>query len=270
MFPLETQLDFLKDESHLANPLKTHINELNERGAVIIPGVLSAEEVEEIRQALQPHWESQFGRTPFEGYKTERIYALLAKDARFARLVEHPLILRIVDQFLCPSYLLWAAVAIRLNSGEIEQKFHADEESAAYPKPRSPDSMSVMWALDDFTKENGATEFIPGSHLWEDGWEVESNVKPEKAIMKAGSALVWKGLTVHRGGANNSDQMRLGLTTQYCQPWLRQVENMVLAVPPDKAAQYSERVREMLGYGILSGGFMGHVNGLNPKKIIEK
>ena len=130
----------------------------------------------------------------------------------------------------------------------------------------------MMWALDDFTDENGATQYIPGSHLWPDGWQKdlkEDDPRIKKAVMKAGSIMVWMGTTVHRGGNNYSDSTRLGITTQYCQPWLRPVENMSLAVSPEKAAQYSDKIRGMLGYGLLAGSFMGYVDGLNPNKLCE-
>ena len=82
--------------------------------------------------------------------------------------------------------------------------------------------------------------------------------------------MIWAGTLVHRGGANRSDHTRLGVTTQYCQPWLRQVENGPLAVPPEKAAQYSARIRQMLGYGVVEGSFMGYVDGSNPIKLVEE
>lgn len=110
--------------------------------------------------------------------------------------------------------------------------------------PRGPAGMSVMWALDDFTEENGATQYIPGSYKWLDGWEkelIEEDPRIRKAVMKAGSIMIWQGTVVHRGGNNYSDKTWLGITIQYCQPWLRQVENMVLSVPPEKAAQYSDQ-----------------------------
>ena len=130
---------------------------------------------------------------------------------------------------------------------------------------------SAIWALDDFSDANGATEVIPGSHLWED----EQAPTPEdprtvSIVMPAGSVVVIAGNLYHRGGANRSAGKRLGLTIQYCQPWLRQLENMMLAVPPDLAAQYSERIQEMVGYSIVSGTFVGYVDGRHPRKLITR
>ena len=187
-----------------------------------------------------------------------------------ANLVEHPKVLAIVDAVLAPTYLLWGALAINLHPGETVQALHCDDDAGAAPRPRAPRGVSTMWALDDFTETNGATEFIPGSHRWgPDETPVENDARIARATMGAGSVMVWAGPTYHRGGANQSAQTRLGITIQYCQPWLRQIENMVLAVPPEKAAQYSVRVREMLGYGLMAGSFLGYVDGRNPARLVD-
>ena len=124
--------------------------------------------------------------------------------------------------------------------------------------------------LDDFTEDNGATEIIPGSHLWGPGeLPAPDDARTFKAVMPAGSVLIWQGTLFHRGGANRTDRARLGITLQYCQPWLRQIENMVLAVPPEKAARYSHRVRAMLGYDLMGSSFMGYVDGRNPSKLVD-
>ena len=87
--------------------------------------------------------------------------------------------------------------------------------------------------------------------------------------MTAGSVVVFAGNLLHRGGANNSDSTRLAITPQYCMPWLRQIEHLVLAVPPEIAARYSDRIQEMLGYNVIDPGFVGYVDGVHPKRLIN-
>ena len=240
-----------------------------EQGYVILPDVLSSEQIEQVRGELSPHF-GPFGRNPFEGETTQRAYALLAKAPSIATLVEHPSTLGLIDQTLDPTYLLWGAIAIKLHPGETVQGWHNDDEAGAPPRPRAAQGVSTMWALDDFTDTNGATELIPGSHLW-GPHEVPKGDDPRmrRATMKAGSVLVWSGTLIHRGGNNRSQQTRLGITLQYSQPWLRQVENMVLAVPPQKAARYSRRVRQMLGYGLMGASFVGYVDGRDPARLFD-
>ena len=87
--------------------------------------------------------------------------------------------------------------------------------------------------------------------------------------MPAGSVLVFDGALIHRGGANHSSADRLAITPQYCSPGLRQIENMVLAVPLNIAGQYSAKIQNMLGSNIIEPGFKGYVDGMHPKKLID-
>ena len=88
--------------------------------------------------------------------------------------------------------------------------------------------------------------------------------------MPAGSVIVFDGALVHRGGANTSNADRLAITPQYCNPGLRQIENMVLSVPPSIAGNCSERIQNMLGYSIIEPSFMGYVDGVHPRKLIDR
>ena len=250
-------------------PTDAATEQLRADGYVILPEVIPKELVSRIRFELEPHL-GPFGRNPFEGGLTQRVYALLAKAPSVAELVEHPAVLALVDPYLRATYLLWGALAINKHPGEERQAYHCDDDAGAPPRPRIAQGISTMWALDDFTEDNGATEIIPGSHLWGPGEiPAEEDVRTFKAVMPAGSVLIWQGPLFHRGGANRTDETRLGITLQYCEPWLRQIENMVLAVPPKTAAQYSKQVRGMLGYGLMGMSFMGYVDGRNPRKLVE-
>lgn len=255
-----------------ANPqLAARLDKIAERGFCVIEGAFTAEQVRRTKAQLSPWLQGKLmGRNSFEGELSERVYALLAKAPAIAEMVEHPDVLAIVDALLSPNYLLSAALAINVHPGETPQPFHIDDNAGgtALPKPRAPLGVSAIWALDDFTTTNGATEVAPGSHLWDDYREPEAH-EIEQVIMPAGSALVFAGNLIHRGGANRSDGVRLAITPQYCMPWLRQIENMVLAVPPATAAQYSERVQELLGYNIVEPGFMGYVDGRHPRALIR-
>jgi ectoine hydroxylase-related dioxygenase (phytanoyl-CoA dioxygenase family) len=251
--------------------IKAHVDELLADGYTIVRQVLGKNEVAAIKSALTPWLQgAHMGRNDFEGYKTERVYALLAKDAVFARLVEHPDILAMVDELLYPNYLLSANLAIYVHPGETAQSFHCDNSGLPFSDRTGAQGISTIWALDDFTEANGATEVIPRSHLWHDERPRPNDPRAVKVIMPAGSVVVFHGSLFHRGGANESSETRLAITPQYCQSWLRQLENMCLAVPPEMAAGYSDRVQALLGYSVREPGFMGFVDGMHPKRILDK
>ncbi len=254
----------------------TALDALREDGYVVLPGVLGSAEVEAMRSALAPYLEGRlFGRNDFEGTRSERVYALLAKDATLARLVEDPEILALVDELLPAHYLLSAFLAINVHPGETAQAFHVDDAAGGFPMPppRPHQGVSVIWALEDFTPDNGATEVVPGSHRFGPAQLSPTDAQAVQVVMSAGSAVVFLGNLQHRGGAHRGSPhdslTRLGVTTQYCAPWMRQIENMVLAVPPMQVRELSSRVQSLLGYSVVLPGFMGYVDGVHPRRLLE-
>lgn len=239
-------------------------------GYVVIEGLLPDGELQARKhEFLAALSDAPFGRNEFEGHRTKRLYSLLAKFPTVASWVENATVLAIVDALLSPSYLLSSAQVIQIHPGETPQDWHRDDAIGMLPMPRKHFGISTIWALDDFTCANGATEVIPGSHLW--GAETPSGALDTARVveMPAGSVLIFAANLVHRGGANNSDAPRLALSPQFCMPWMRQSENMMLAIPRERVAAYSDRIQSLLGYELVHPGFTGHVDGRHPKRLLE-
>jgi len=264
-------------------------------GWVVIRELLPPPLLADMRAALAPHLQCErLGRNDFEGYRTERVYSLVALHRVFADLAEHPRILAICDAFLQPNYLLTASQAINIQPGETPQTWHSDDSFYAVPRPRPAISVSTIWAVDAFTAENGATQVIRGSHHWGDTetWAsldaIDFTTRPNAervpipkppprtqiqelmtdVCMPPGSVIVFLGTLIHRGGENRTDRPRLALSNQYCQPWARQQENYTVSVPRAEAVRMSPRVQALLGYSIHPP-FMGHVRGLHPRRLLE-
>lgn len=248
-----------------------HLQRIEIDGFSVIENLLDDATVGLIKSELDPYFQGEkMGRNNFEGERSERVYALLAKAPSIALIVEHAAILALIDQLLPKNYLLSAALAINVHPGETPQPFHLDDGAGGlpWPKPRPRFGVSTLWAIDEFTDTNGATEVVPGSHLWSAQREPRED-EVVKVTMPAGSVVIFDGRLLHRGGANQSEGKRLGITPQYCAPGLRQIETMLLAVPPQLAAGYSDRIQNLLGYNIIEPGFMGYVDGVHPKKLIN-
>ena len=247
---------------------KRDLDQLREEGYCLLTDLLAPEAVDELVAVFDENFtKDQWGRNEFEGRQTERIYSLLAKFPSVAQLVEHPVIMELLHEHLSPYAVLAACQATRIHPGETAQTLHADDDLAGVARPRPPWSLSVMWALSPYTPENGSTLLVPGSHNWPDG-RVPQKDEIVSLSFDPGSALVWLGGVYHGGGPNTSTESRTGISIIYFQPWLRQVENMVLAVPPHCAAQYSETIQRLLGYGVAQPTFFGHVDGRDPIKLI--
>ena len=153
-----------------------HVAALREQGYTVIEKLLIDNEINRLKSALEPWLNGQLmGRNNFEGEKSERVYALLAKHPDFALLVEHKKILAILDEMLEPDYLLSANLAINVHPGETPQPFHHDNNGGSFGVAGVTHGISVIWNLDEFTENNGATEIIPAA--------IDSYTKFQQQIM---------------------------------------------------------------------------------------
>jgi ectoine hydroxylase-related dioxygenase (phytanoyl-CoA dioxygenase family) len=244
------------------------VEQIRNDGYAVLPDLVSTSELDRIRRQLAPHLsDAPFGRNDFEGLRSQRLYALLAKAPAVVDLVIHPAVLAVLDALLQPSYLLSANIAINVHPGETAQSLHTDDGFCPLPRPRRAVGVSAIWAIDDFTATNGATEIVPGSHLFGDEVVAPDDERIRTIEMSAGSVVVFLGTTLHRGGANSSNETRLGITPQYCEGWIRQIENMALATPPDVASSLPSSAQQLL-YGIYPP-FIGYVDGRDPSRLID-
>jgi ectoine hydroxylase-related dioxygenase (phytanoyl-CoA dioxygenase family) len=211
--------------------------------------------------------DTRTGRNAFEGFSTQRIYALFAKTRTFDQAAVHPLLLDVLDRVL-GHYQLSAPVGIRIGPGEQAQILHRDDAIYPVPEPHSPLVVNTMWPLDDFTEANGATRFVPGSHRWEPGRTPAAEDQVRSVTMTPGSVMFYLGSLWHGGGANQTGEPRLGVILEYAAAWLRQQENHCLAVPRSTVRQLPERLQELLGYNIYPP-FVGYVNGSHPRKVLS-
>jgi hypothetical protein len=240
---------------------------LDRDGYVIWENLISTEACQQIRETVVP-WLGHGGRNSFEGRRTQRIYSVLSRTRVCDRLADHPRVLAVLDRVLMPNYLLSALQAINIQPGESAQLTHHDDGFYPIPRPRAPLATATIWAIDDFTAENGATVVIPGSHRWGDRQPGPGD-RALPVVMPAGSCVFFVGTLWHGGGANTTSKARLAVTAQYCQPWLRPMEAYTLSVPRELARTLSDDIRRMLGYSIHPP-FLGNVDGLHPLRLLEK
>lgn len=244
------------------------LDSVQEEGYVILPDLISPATIEQIRNESAPFLEFE-GRNEFEGHKTRRIYSVIQKTLACNPLVEHPLVLALLDRLLMPNYLLSQLQVIDVLPGEVRQPLHHDDGFYPLARPRKPIGAALIWALDDFTAENGATLVYPKSHLWGDVASSDIDLtRMVPAVMPAGSAVFFVGTLWHCAGPNYTGQARLAATTQYCEPWARQQENYSLAISRDRARECSDRIQSLLGYS-MQFPFIGFVDGRDPKRLLR-
>jgi ectoine hydroxylase-related dioxygenase (phytanoyl-CoA dioxygenase family) len=245
------------------------VERLTDSGYAIVSGLMSPEQVDEARADLRRVLDrTPTGRNSFEGFATQRVYALFAKTRTFDQAAVHPLLLGVLDRLL-GHYQLSAPVGIQIGPGEKAQVLHRDEGVYPLPRPHPPVVLNTMWPLDPFTEENGATRLVPGSHRWDPERVPREHDAVVCASMEPGSAMFYLGDLWHGGGANKTERPRLGVILEYVVAWLRPQENHCLAVPRRVARELSEPLQELLGYNIYPP-FLGYVDGSHPRKVLQR
>jgi phytanoyl-CoA dioxygenase PhyH len=225
---------------------------LGSDGAVVVDDVVSGALLDQIETELRPFLDvTPTGPDDFSGGLTRRTGALIARSPSCRELVLHPLALGTAQSFLghATNIQLHLTQAIAIGPGETAQPIHRDQWAFDFfPFPQGYEvQCNTMWALTDFTEENGATRVVLGSSLAEDKLRFEQD-DTQPATMTRGSVLFYSGSVYHGGGANRSTDTRVGLNITYNVAWLRQEENQYLSVPRDVAETLPTELLRLMGY----------------------
>jgi ectoine hydroxylase-related dioxygenase (phytanoyl-CoA dioxygenase family) len=247
---------------------------LRAHGVVIIERLADAELCDRLRIELEP-WlaETPTGGDEFAGHNTRRTGALLTRCPSSVAMVAHPLILDVVDRTLWAkksTFQLHLTQSIAVGPESPSQMLHRDHWCFDFfPFPPDIDvEVSSIWALDDFTVENGATRVVPGSHREPHGVRYTDDAA-EPAEMPRGSIVLYLGSTFHGAGSNRSEHVRVGINVDYVLGWLRQEENQYLSYSLDEVREFPERVQRLLGYEV--GAYaLGYIDGgRSPMELLD-
>lgn len=231
-------------------------------GAVIVANLLSSDLVQQLRADLDTVAQNMHVGTrsgdpiveKFWGTHTKRFGRLAQRSPAFIEVLTHPLMTAISNELLLDNAVDWwlnSAQMMVIGPGENAQVLHRDVNNwPFFETPESPEvTVSWMLALGEFTKENGATNVVPGSHLWSDFSDRSCNHLVEYAEMAPGSGLLYAGRTLHGGGANTSvDNWRMGMHVSHVVGWLTPEEALPIANPWEIVRKFSPEVQRRLGW----------------------
>jgi ectoine hydroxylase-related dioxygenase (phytanoyl-CoA dioxygenase family) len=250
--------------------LSEHLGRIAEEGYTILPNAIEPEFIAEIDEALLK-LEKDLGIVPagnlFEGLRTSRIYNLLIHGGTFEKIPVHPNVLPVVEGVLDPGLLISSLSSIAIGPDEQAQPIHADDQLIPLTRPHVPIICNSMWAITDFTEENGATRLIPRTHLSSEAPDPREKYETIAAEMPKGCVLIWVGSLWHGGGANSTNERRVGIAMNYCAGYIRQQENQQLGVPPSLVKTFPRRLQELVGYSVYNG-LVGHIDKQHPAKYV--
>ena len=242
---------------------------LDRDAAVVLENAMTPTQVDAILSELEPFID---GTAPFEddfvGRHTTRTGGLVSRSKTAREAVLHHTVLETVSSFLgrhAENFQLNLTQIMRILPGQTAQLLHRDRYLWSRELPRAIEPMlNSMWALTEFTEENGATRVIPGSQQWD--WD-RTALQEETiaAEMPVGAVLLYTGSVIHGGGENRSNAPRVGMNITYLLSWLRQEENQYLSCPPEIARDLDPKLQALLGYTVGNNG-LGYFSLPTPSK----
>ncbi|MEM1198419.1 MAG: phytanoyl-CoA dioxygenase family protein [Pseudomonadota bacterium] len=252
-------------------PTDDIITAIRQDGYAILERVIDEAQVAQLKGELQPYLtESEVGTEDFWGHHTKRFGALIGKSEIARHMLLAPQVLAVADAVLlehCARYWVNYTGVMHLGPGEKAQVLHRDTNLWPITNPAPPLTVATMWAVSDFTKDNGGTRLVPGSHLWDDARTPE----PDEIIsaeMPSGSVLIYTGNVIHGGGSNRANAPRYGVALHYVLGWLRQEENQMLTMTREEARAMPEEVQRLMGYS-LGASALGFADHRDPFEILN-
>ena len=244
-------------------------------GACIVDALAGRDVLDRLDRELAP-WlaRTPYGTDDFAGPATRRTGGLVARCPASRELLQHPLILAATEGLLegSTTFHVHLTQAIAIGPGQVSQPIHRDQWAFDFfPFPDGYDvQLNTIWALTEFTEANGATRIVPGSnrggHDHLGAFDITDSVPAE---MSRGSVVVYSGSVHHGGGANTTDEVRIGINLTYARSWLRQEENQYLTIPPDVAVTLDDDLLRLLGWA--RGAYaLGYVDDLrDPLDVLR-
>lgn len=219
----------VKEKSVLNNEVDKHIEDISIKGYTVVEDVIPSSELLTLSNSLDNIYLQQIveiGESEnLKKINDEFIVRLpLAYDKIFLDLAINKKILDIIALLLGDYYTLMLQNGIINKPSEFnyQASWHRDLNYQHFVSSR-PLSISVLFCIDNFTKENGGTYFLPNTHKVEkfpsENYIIENEITIE---VKAGSALVFDSMLYHRAGHNSSENIRRGINNMYTLPFVKQ------------------------------------------------
>ena len=256
--------------------ISTHLKQVEETGYTCLEQPFALAIIDALEEAVlrvAQEMDSKPGRNAFHGHETVRVKGLINRGEVFEQFMIQPTLIAMVEALLGRDVQLGSTQAVIIGPGESPQALHPDRGhpplallgEASHAPLRT--SLGVMLALTDFTKDNGATRVVLGSHractLAES--EVSDAVSVE---IKRGDLLIWDANLWHGGGANQTDTRRIGLLTYWVAGWVRPDDNLLLLIPREKISRFPRRLQELVGFRAYQGS-SGLVAGYDPMIVLD-
>jgi ectoine hydroxylase-related dioxygenase (phytanoyl-CoA dioxygenase family) len=232
-------------------------NQLDGQGYLIFRNVLSASQIKTLLRRLEELWALEGDSSGKENYiepGVRRLANLANKGDIFRELCAHSQVLEVVEAVMGPEIRASMVNArdVPPNTGA-RMPFHMDSDKGRVRDEKGYSAATAIWMLDPFTAENGATAFIPGSHLLgKSPKDILADVNashPEEIIVdgEPGDVVVFNGHMWHAGRPNLTNMHRRAILIHYLRADVPRPENRRQQIDTEIQAELSPRERELFG-----------------------
>jgi ectoine hydroxylase-related dioxygenase (phytanoyl-CoA dioxygenase family) len=228
-----------------------HTQSVLTKGFAVVPGAVDPAVATELRESLASMVAAQRAaaneRTQVDDYM---VHNPMMCDSRFFDLLENATIVDSLDTFLGPTSILYAYTSSSMPAGgsNYSRRVHVDSPRVI---PGYMTNLGIIVALDDFSDDNGATFFLPGSfERLEPPSEEEFFAHAERVHPRRGDLVVFNARTWHYGGLNSTDEDRHAVTLNACRAYMRQRFDYPRLVGDELAKSMSPTLRRILGFDV--------------------
>jgi len=237
----------------VSNAVERHVEELRRVGVTIIPEAFSREQMEYARKRLHEIYALQVEEIGGEENlrlinDANIVRSPLVYDEAFVAIAKHPTALAVARACMGDKISLASQVGILNKPGakNYVENWHRELQYQHFTSSR-PLAVQTLLTVDEFTKENGATFFLYGTHLFENfpsddfvrKWQVQIEAP-------AGSLIMFDCLLYHRSAPNRTDRERLAINNFYTLPILAQQIDLARMLQGAHSSDMEDR--ELFGY----------------------
>ncbi len=228
---------------------QTLLDMLDTEGVTIVPSVLTAEQVANLRNELERSVAEDAIRHP-DVFDKGMVHNCMVRGTNMASLLDDPVMNDYLDKAFSDTCIVYAYQSSSLppSQGNYGSRVHVDSPRFI---PGYATNLGVIFPLDDFTLDNGATWYLPGSHKTED-LPVEEffYANAKRACCKAGDMILFNGRLVHAAGFNSTNRTRHSLTINICRSYMRQRFDFPRLIPKDIIDSFGENGRRLIGMNV--------------------
>lgn len=235
------------------HPLPSAMEDFHAKGYAIAPGVLAPDKIEEMRdlliQAIKDQDAKWAGAPNYIDHNM--VHNLMLHAQPFVDLLSNPVMHAYLSAAMDPYCTLYAYTSSSIpagGGGNYSSRVHVDSPRFI---PGYPTNVGFIIALDDFSEDNGATYFLPGSHLSD---RVPSDEEffagAQRALPKAGDGVIFNARTFHYGGRNKTNRDRHAVTLNVCRSWMRQRFDYPRLMPKKMVDAMDDVGKRFIGWNV--------------------